>query len=233
MVKLTKKSRDFLLENNLNFLMLLESIDNKGQEGQSNPEEATQDTSLNSDDEPNYSKTENRAQEQAAGPTEPTEPNAQEGQEEQGDEAATSPEELPTIDEIIQQNIDIADQKYVQFRLFDKINELKELINTSDVILFYTEEEKKELLNFKNYLDILLELLFVFDINSVYQLLGQIEIDLINFFNQLNERLKILKEKEIEIKNNHAQFDKDYKKNYLNSFSDEPDTDSEYKITGE
>jgi hypothetical protein len=71
---------------------------------------------------------------------------------------------------------------------------IKNLQNIS--ILDNTESSTLE--SFSDYVNILNELIFVMDVNVIYQLVGQIEIDLAQF----------LKEVDIRIKAKNANFEK-------------------------
>ena len=190
MLKLSKFARTFLENNNRNLLLLLE-------DAQMNQEASPQIGQLNSDDEPDYSKPSPETQE----PT-PEQQVGEQGQPGQPGAQQEVPEEYqPTEEDILNQELNIADQKYIQFRLYDKIVELQETIEVAEGILFYTAAEKIQIENFKNYITILNELIFSIDINSIYQLIGQIEIDLITFFQNVNERLKALKLQKTNILN--------------------------------
>jgi hypothetical protein len=50
--------------------------------------------------------------------------------------------------------------------------------------------ESSTLESFSDYVNILNELIFVMDVNVIYQLVGQIEIDLTQFLKEVDARIK-------------------------------------------
>jgi hypothetical protein len=163
---LSKQSRSFLLENNYNLLLLLEEEQHK-----------EPITSINSDDEPVYDADKKdeagTEQEEETAETEPVPPQ--------------SPEEM---EDFLNQNLNLADQKFIQFRLYDKIVLLMNMLSTLKSSSNLTMDELEIINNFHDYSIILNELIFVMDVNAVYQLIGQIEIDLESFLQTVEARLK-------------------------------------------
>lgn len=108
-----------------------------------------------------------------------------------------------TPEDFLNQNINIADQKFVQFRLYDKITELQTMVDNLKNLTTLTYEELNNLNDFTDYINILNELIFTLDVNAIYQLVGQLEIDLQTFLGDINER----------ILNHKANLDKKRKEN--------------------
>lgn len=186
MLKLSEHSKRFLQENNLNLLLLLEDAAQQqdvtasgGQSTQGGQLQSTHekpiDRSLNSDDEPSYDQA---PPDQAQPDQAPVDP---------GTLDYNNPE-MPTEEDIINQDINIADAKFVQFRLYDKITNLQDLVNNLKNITTLNEDERDNLEHFSDYVIILNELIFTLDVNVIYQLVGQLEIDMTTFLDEINER---------------------------------------------
>jgi hypothetical protein len=180
MLKLSPQARQFLLENNTDLLLLLEDDTSSSSSQQGSGSTSSQDDSSDGSDDSGSS----------------------DGLDGSGD-LGTSTGDLSTADPdtsaaIMGQSIDIADQKFIQFRLYDKINELQDMIKNLQNISILDNTESSTLESFSDYVNILNELIFVMDVNVIYQLVGQIEIDLAQF----------LKEVDIRIKAKNANFEK-------------------------
>lgn len=183
MLKLSAYSRKFLQENNLNLLLLLEDAAQQ-------QDAPMVDSTMNSDDEPVYvSGSSNNSDSDS-------DTNAMEASGQNPDDtgmmagAAVDPtnQQMPTEEDIINQDINIADSKFVQFRLYDKITNLQDLINNLKNITTLNEDERDNLEHFSDYVAILNELIFTLDVNVIYQLIGQLEIDMTTFLESINER---------------------------------------------
>ncbi len=187
MLKLSDHSRKFLQENNINLLLLLEDsmVD---QQNQTPATQAPVDPSMNSDDAPAYN--------QDAPNSANTNPDGGDGQVPTGMEQAdpaigpdvVPANQMPTIEDILDQDLNIADTKFIQFRLYDKITNLQDLITNLKNITTLNEDERDTLEHFADYVIILNELIFTLDVNVIYQLIGQVEIDMTTFLDEINER---------------------------------------------
>jgi hypothetical protein len=169
---LSDKSRTFLLENNYNLLLLLEDA--------AQPESSPQIESVNSDDEPDYKSSD----------TNEANPDKENNSEETPDQEVQLPQTPEELQDYLNQNIDSADQKFIQFRLYDKIVFLMNMLTTLKNSSTLNIDEIEIINNFYDYSIILNELIFVMDINAIYQLIGQIEIDLESFLQTVNNRIQ-------------------------------------------
>jgi hypothetical protein len=191
MLKLSPQARQFLLENNTDLLLLLEDGASRGSNQQGSGSSNQQDDG--SDGSDGSSSSQDNGSDGSDG---------SDGLDGSGD-LGTSDGDLSTADPdtsaaIMGQSIDIADQKFIQFRLYDKINELQDMIKNLQNLSVLDNTEVNTLESFTDYVNILNELIFVMDVNVIYQLVGQIEIDLAQF----------LKEVDIRIKAKNANFEK-------------------------
>lgn len=137
--------------------------------------------------------------EASSGPNESSNPNDQMDQanQEQNPEAQLSP------DQLLQVELAQTDNKFMSLVLYDKIIEL---INTIDTIKDSVSSSKTEetlnlfddLMMYKDYLDILSELIFVMDLNTVYYNFTNISLEVNNLLDQylISSKIKILNDKE-------------------------------------
>lgn len=170
MIKLSAKAKRFLEENDL--YMFLEQ----------------EDRSINSDDEPNYNQTKSETSDTEDNPD--IEDN-QDTEDDQTNENNTYQNMSP--EDIMNQQIDNADSKFILMRLYDKIVNLQDMIKNLSTITLFSNEERGILENYKDYAFILNELIFSLDINVIYQLVGQLEIDLHEFLNNTIAKINELK----------------------------------------
>lgn len=183
MLKLSPQARQFLLENNTDLLLLLEDGASRGSNQQGSGSSNQQDDG--SDGSDGSSSSQDNGSDGSDG---------SDGLDGSGD-LGTSDGDLSTADPdtsaaIMGQSIDIADQKFIQFRLYDKINELQDMIKNLQNLSVLDNTEVNTLESFTDYVNILNELIFVMDVNVIYQLVGQIEIDLTQFLKEVDARIK-------------------------------------------
>ena len=183
---LSPKAREFLNSKQPNLLFLLE-VEEMGQQ---NLQE------LNSDDEPSAA-TPQPDQAGANGGNGELSPQQQQMQADaEAQQAAAQP---LTVDDVLHQSIELADQKFVQFRLYDKITNLQSMVENLKNISMLNIDEIDQLTDFEDYINILNELIFTLDVNAMYQIIGQIEIDLHTFLETVNDRM-LTKNREKELK---------------------------------
>ena len=183
---LSPKAREFLNSKQPNLLFLLE-VEEMGQQ---NLQE------LNSDDEPSAA----TPQPDQAGANEGTGELSPQQQQIQADAEAQQAAAQPmTVDDVLHQSIELADQKFVQFRLYDKITNLQSMVENLKNISMLNIDEIDQLTDFEDYINILNELIFTLDVNAIYQIIGQIEIDLHTFLETVNDRM-LTKNREKELK---------------------------------
>ena len=183
---LSPKAREFLNSKQPNLLFLLEVEEMEQQNLQE----------LNSDDEPSAA----TPQPDQAGANEGTGELSPQQQQMQADAEAQQAAAQPmTVDDVLHQSIELADQKFVQFRLYDKITNLQSMVENLKNISMLNIDEIDQLTDFEDYINILNELIFTLDVNAVYQIIGQIEIDLHTFLETVNDRM-LTKNREKELK---------------------------------
>lgn len=169
-MELTLQQRHILEETNLPLLLLLES------------------EALNSDDEPDASKEE--------APTNQQEEQPQPDQQEQG-------QDIPQIsdEEQFAMEIDATEDKFLQFVLYDKLGDLASKIDIlRDNIKSDRAAEALDLISnldhYAQYIQVLNELIFSMSTSTIYKILGQIELELIDLLQIYNASLE-QKNKEI------------------------------------
>jgi len=128
---------------------------------------------------------------QGDGEPHPDEPQADIGQGKQDDDQTQQGQEQevqPDPEQIFQAELEGTEDKFIQFVLYDKLRELDSkleiLISTlnnnisidSDVLLTSLEQ-------FKQYVGVLNELIFSVSSNTIYNILGQIELELVEILN--------------------------------------------------
>lgn len=183
---LSPKAREFLNSKQPNLLFLLEVEEMEQQNLQE----------LNSDDEPSAA----TPQPDQAGANEGTGELSPQQQQMQADAEAQQAAAQPmTVDDVLHQSIELADQKFVQFRLYDKITNLQSMVENLKNISMLNIDEIDQLTDFEDYINILNELIFTLDVNAMYQIIGQIEIDLHTFLETVNDRM-LTKNREKELK---------------------------------
>lgn len=113
------------------------------------------------------------------------------------------PEAQLTPDQLLQVELAQTDNKFMSLVLYDKIIELINTINTikDSVSSSKTEETLNlfdDLMMYKDYLDILSELIFVMDLNTVYYNFTNISLEVNNLLDQylISSKIKILNNKE-------------------------------------
>jgi len=151
---LTNKQRSILEESNLPLFLLIEAEE------------------MNSDDEPDASK-EEQEQEQQEGEGEGEE------QEQEQEQPEPSPEEVLTFE------LEGTEDKFLQFVLYDKLSDLSSKITIlQDNIKNDGDAESLNLItklnHYGQYLEVLNELIFSISTSTVYKILGQIELELID-----------------------------------------------------
>lgn len=186
---LSPKAREFLNSKQPNLLFLLE-VEEMGQQ---NLQE------LNSDDEPSAASAATPQPDQAGANEGTGELSPQQQQIQADAEAQQAAAQPMTVDDVLHQSIELADQKFVQFRLYDKITNLQSMVENLKNISMLNIDEIDQLTDFEDYINILNELIFTLDVNAIYQIIGQIEIDLHTFLETVNDRM-LTKNREKELK---------------------------------
>jgi len=131
---------------------------------------------LNSDDEPDASKDEVPAEEVPA--------------EEESEE-----EYQPTEEEIFTYEMQGSEDKFLQFTLYDKLGELGSKIKIlQDNVKNDKSSEAIDLLvnlaHYSQYINVLNELIFTVSTSTIYKILGQIELELIDMLELYNASLE-------------------------------------------
>ena len=126
------------------------------------------------------------------------------------------------------------DNKFMAITLYDQINDL---IDTIDTIRDKTSSSKTEenldlfdlLSKYQNYLEILAELIFVMDINTVYYSFTSAQVEVNDLLNKylVSTKVKVLNDKETSVQDKKNIID-DLKQNYLS----QSETDQEISTEG-
>jgi len=123
-----------------------------------------------------------------------------EGGDEQGGEQSQD-EEGPTEEELLSQQIDQTNDLFIKFSLYDKINEL------SDKLLYFQENFEdlnsdmyEKVLQLKEFLNILSNLVFNIETPVAYQMYGSILLQLTDLFTEYNQKIESNKTNEIQEK---------------------------------
>lgn len=176
---------------------------------------------------------------------EPTDPNPtkdssedqeqQEGQEEQADQANQgSPEQQLSPDQLLQIELAQTDNKFLTIVLYDKIIELMGTIDTikDSVSSSKTEENLdlfEELMMYYDYLNILSELIFVMDLNTVYYNFTNISLEVNDLLDKylVSTKLKALNDPKTNEKDKNEIID-----TLRDNLDDKNETDQEIQDEG-
>ena len=112
----------------------------------------------------------------------------EQNQDEQNQDEQNQDEQM-SYDELLSLQFDATNQKFIQLQLFNKIQDLSSMITTINNYSLLNNDEQMKLDHIINYLDILKEIIFISDVNVVYQTLGQLQVEFAVLLNQLNDRL--------------------------------------------
>lgn len=173
---------------------------------------------------------------------EPTDPNPtkdssegqepQEGQEEQANQG--SPEQQLSPDQLLQIELAQTDNKFLTIVLYDKIIELMGTIDTikDSVSSSKTEENLdlfEELMMYYDYLNILSELIFVMDLNTVYYNFTNISLEVNDLLDKylVSTKLKALNDPKTNEKNKKEIID-----TLRDNLDDKNETDQEIQDEG-
>lgn len=173
---------------------------------------------------------------------EPTDPNPtkdssedqepQEGQEEQSDQG--SPEQQLSPDQLLQIELAQTDNKFLTIVLYDKIIELMGTIDTikDSVSSSKTEENLdlfEELMMYYDYLNILSELIFVMDLNTVYYNFTNISLEVNDLLDKylVSTKLKALNDPKTNEKDKNEIID-----TLRDNLDDKNETDQEIQDEG-
>lgn len=129
-------------------------------------------------------------------PSQPSQPG-----EQQDPNAASIPTPQQDPLEIIDQEFQATEDKFLQFILYDKLGELASKI---ELILDNVKDDKvaeelrliEKLEHYSQYIEVLNELIFSISTSVVYKLLGQIELELISLLQIYNANLEQKKNQE-------------------------------------
>lgn len=176
---------------------------------------------------------------------EPTDPNPtkdssedqeqQEGQEEQAGQANQgSPEQQLSPDQLLQIELAQTDNKFLTIVLYDKIIELMGTIDTikDSVSSSKTEENLdlfEELMMYYDYLNILSELIFVMDLNTVYYNFTNISLEVNDLLDKylVSTKLKALNDPKTNEKDKNEIID-----TLRDNLDDKNETDQEIQDEG-
>lgn len=173
---------------------------------------------------------------------EPTDPNPtkdssgdqepQEGQEEQSNQG--SPEQQLSPDQLLQIELAQTDNKFLTIVLYDKIIELMGTIDTikDSVSSSKTEENLdlfEELMMYYDYLNILSELIFVMDLNTVYYNFTNISLEVNDLLDKylVSTKLKALNDPKTNEKDKNEIID-----TLRDNLDDKNETDQEIQDEG-
>lgn len=173
---------------------------------------------------------------------EPTDPNPtkdssedqepQEGQEEQANQG--SPEQQLSPDQLLQIELAQTDNKFLTIVLYDKIIELMGTIDTikDSVSSSKTEENLdlfEELMMYYDYLNILSELIFVMDLNTVYYNFTNISLEVNDLLDKylVSTKLKALNDPKTNEKDKNEIID-----TLRDNLDDKNETDQEIQDEG-
>ncbi len=137
----------------------------------------------------------------------------QEAQPEDGQEEVPTDEEgneiqpEPTEEEIFSYELQAAEDKFTQFVLYEKLIELDNKLEILQSNVQFKNEEfdllfSEKLDQYKQYVGVLNELIFTMSTSTVYNIVGQLELEIINLLEQyVIEHNKTEEDEEEHIKN--------------------------------